>query len=48
MYIDPGAGNIIIQFLVGVAVAVPVIMKVFWGKIRAKLDRKHAKNTEFV
>ncbi len=43
MYVDPGAGNIIIQVLIGVAVALPVMIKVFWTKIKT-LGRKTDEN----
>ncbi len=42
MYVDPGAGNIIIQVLVGIAVAVPVFVKIFWTKIKS-LGKKNGK-----
>ncbi len=42
MYIDPGAGNIVIQVLIGIAVAAPVFLKIFWTKIKG-IGKKNAK-----
>ncbi len=42
MYIDPGAGNIVVQVLIGIAVAAPVFLKLFWTKIKS-LGKRNAK-----
>ncbi len=34
MYVDPGTSNIVLQVLIGVIVAVPVLLRVFWIKIK--------------
>ncbi len=42
MYVDPGTTNIIVQVLIGVIVAVPVLLRVFWTKIKS-FANKHEK-----
>ena len=39
MYIDPGVGSIVLQVLIGVAVAIPVMVKVYWGRIKGLFRR---------
>lgn len=34
MYLDPGAWSVIAQVLVGVLVAVPVLVGVYWRRIK--------------
>lgn len=34
LYIDPGAGSLFFQVLIGALIAGPVALKLFWGKIR--------------
>ena len=35
MYIDPGAGSIIIQILIGIAIAIPALMGIYWRRTRS-------------
>lgn len=39
MYLDAGIGAILIQILIGFAIAVPVLIGIFRGKIRAFFSR---------
>lgn len=39
-YIDPGSGSLVFQAVVAAAVAVPVAMASFWGRIRAFFSRR--------
>ena len=34
MYIDPGIGSIAVQFLIGILVAVPMTIGIFWRRIK--------------
>jgi hypothetical protein len=43
MYIDPGFGTVIIQVLIGVAVAIPFILKTYWGRIKNVFRNKREK-----
>lgn len=45
MYVDPGAGNIIIQTIIGVLVATPIFLKVFWVKIKNIWSRRSGKSS---
>lgn len=40
MYTDPGIGSMLLQALLGIAVALPVIIGIFWGKIQKLLHRR--------
>ena len=44
MYLDPGAWGAVVQVLVGVAIAIPVLIGVYWGKIKLFLSRRKEKN----
>ena len=35
MYFDPGAGSLIIQALIGFLVAIPVLLGIYRGKVKA-------------
>ena len=39
MYVDPGAGSIVLQVLIGALVAIPVLVKLYWGKIKNVFKR---------
>lgn len=39
MYLDPGAWSIIVQVLVGALVSIPVLIGLYWRKVRARLSR---------
>ncbi len=39
MYIDPSAGSILFQVLIGVALAIPIFVKIYWGKIKKWFKR---------
>jgi hypothetical protein len=43
VYTDPGLGSILLQVLLGAAVALPLIIGIFWGKVR-KLFHREKKN----
>lgn len=46
MYLDLGTGSLIIQFLIGLVVALPVLAGVYWKKIRNFVRRGRGnKNT---
>ena len=40
MYTDPGLGSLLLQILLGVVVALPLIIGIFWGKIRRLFHRE--------
>lgn len=40
MYLDPGLGSLIIQFLIGLAVSVPVFVGIYWRRLRNIFRRK--------
>ena len=40
MYTDPGMGSFILQFILGAAVALPLMIGIFWGKIRKFFHRE--------
>lgn len=40
MYLDPGLGSIVIQALIGLAFAIPVLVGVYWKKLRNIFRRK--------
>lgn len=37
-YLDPGAGSMAIQAILGVLVGASIAVKVYWGKIKYKLS----------
>ena len=37
-YIDPGSGSLIIQMIIGALVGVGITMKVYWEKIKMKIE----------
>lgn len=39
-YIDPGSGSLVFQAVVAAAVAVPVAIASFWGRITAFFNRR--------
>jgi len=39
-YLDPGAGSILIQALVAVAVGVAATLKIYWARISAFVTRR--------
>ena len=39
MYLDPGAWSILVQVLVGALVSIPILLGVYWGRIRARFRR---------
>jgi len=42
MYIDPGTGSLLIQVLIGVIIAIPVALKLFWGRIKKWFTQRKA------
>lgn len=43
MYIDIGTGSIFIQILIGVAIAIPALSVVYWGKVRSAFNNLFGK-----
>ena len=43
-YLDPGSGGIIIQLLIGGAVGVLAILRMYWANIKKKLSMIFIKN----
>lgn len=39
-YIDPGSGSLVFQAVVAAAVAVPVALATFWGRITSFFNRR--------
>lgn len=39
-YIDPGSGSLVFQAIIAAAIAVPVAVGAFWGRIKAFFSRK--------
>ena len=46
MYLDPGAWSIIVQVLVGALVSIPVLLGLYWHKIKTRLARRKVKVEE--
>lgn len=44
-YIDPGSGSIVIQMLIGALVGVGITAKVYWHKIKFKIQDKFSKQS---
>ena len=44
-YIDPGSGSAIMSVIIGFFVAIGVLIKTFWYKIKSFFDFKKAKKT---
>ena len=42
-YLDPGAGSVVIQAIVGALVGVGITLKLYWAKIKFKLTEKTSK-----
>jgi hypothetical protein len=40
VYTDPGLGSLLLQILLGVTVAFPLIIGIFWGRIRRLFHRE--------
>ena len=43
MYIDPGISGVAIQFIIGLVVAVPFILKLYWGKIKRAFSKNRSR-----
>ena len=43
MYIDPGVGTALIAFAIGMVVSIPLILKMYWGKIKNVFRNKREK-----
>jgi len=43
MYIDPGSWSMVVQVLIGVVVAIPILMGVYWGKVKTFLSSRKSK-----
>ena len=44
-YLEPGAGNVLLQVLVSVVVAVGVALRVYWARLRRMLRRDRRKDS---
>lgn len=44
MYLDPGAGSVILQIILAAVLGVGVFIRVYWGKIRSllRLNKKES------
>ncbi len=40
MYVDPGGWSLVLQALIGMLVAVPVLVGIYWGRIRTFFSRR--------
>ena len=40
LYLDPGSGSILIQIILGAVVGAGVLIRVFWGNIKALFTKK--------
>ncbi|MGV8049467.1 MAG: hypothetical protein AB2L21_03790 [Anaerolineaceae bacterium] len=45
LYLDPGSGSILIQIILGAVVGAGVLVRVFWGNIKALFTRKNPADT---
>lgn len=45
-YLDAGTGSIIIQALIGAVVAVGVVMKVYWAKLKGLFTKSSPESTQ--
>ncbi len=45
-YLDPGTGSLVVQAIIGGAVAVGVILKAYWHKIGKLFGKGGSKKTE--
>jgi len=39
MYLDPGSWGLVLQFLVGVIIAIPVLIGIYWKKVKLMFKR---------
>lgn len=39
MYTDPGAWSLVVQALIGIVVAIPVIIGIYWRKVKGLFTR---------
>ena len=44
LYLDPGSGSILIQIILGAVVGAGVLIRVFWGNIKALFTKKSPVN----
>lgn len=42
MYLDPGAGSIILQAVLAAVLGIGVFTKLFWGKIKSLFGKKES------
>jgi len=40
MYLDPGSWSLALQAIIGVAVAIPVLIGIYWGGVKVFFSRK--------
>ncbi len=43
-YLDPGAGSMVLQLLLGGIAGMAVVLKLYWHKVKALLGRRGAKD----
>jgi hypothetical protein len=46
MYTDPGAGGLIIQFLLGALMLIPVFIGLFWNRLKRLIKREKTNDTK--
>lgn len=39
MYIDPGIGSLLFQILIGLVLAIPIFLKMYWAKVKKLVKR---------
>ena len=39
MYIDPGIGSMALQIIIGLALAIPIFLKLYWKKVVQLVSR---------
>ena len=40
MYIDPGIGSLLIQILLGLVLAIPIFLKMYWKAVKRFVKRQ--------
>jgi hypothetical protein len=46
MYIDPGSGSVILQVLLGALLSIAVVIRLFWGKIKALFGKTNPEQSD--
>ena len=45
-YLDPGAGSMLLQALIGVAAAGVTVISIYWQKVKAFISKKFVKTSK--